>query len=413
MVTLNSLLYHVFRDLYIVLLFMLALEQIPGNDLLHDFTRAGVVFATAVILLVKFVFPYVFDDSSSCSPRPGPKRQKKTEGSETAFLKWGSSEMQGWRPAMEDATCIVPSLPHPLQNRALFAVFDGHGGSQVSQIASQFFPKVLVNCAQQYEKERPESPSSKELEKRGERDPEGEEALNRAMLALDALLHKDWPPGKGPYETLQEIEASMPSGKRSNPFNLVGSTAFVALVDCGEETPIKGRPQRLTVANCGDSRAVLCRAGKAIELSEDHKPELKKEEERIIKAGGQIKQIGPCHRIDFVQGWGLNLSRALGDFEYKGNKDLPPEEQKVIAVPEICTLPLTDKDEFLLLACDGIFELHSSQEAINTVRRELQKGAPPWKAAEQLLDMSCSDNLQKTRGRGGDNCSAIVLCLKR
>lgn len=120
---------------------------------------------------------------------------------------------------------------------------------------------------------------------------------------------------------------------------------------------------------------------------------------------------GPCHRVD---GWGLNLSRALGDFHYKANDSLPPEEQKVIAVPEICTLELSEADEFLVLACDGVFELNTSQNCIDIVRKELQKpGGTPEKAAEYLLDRSCSENLMQTRGRGGDNCSAIVLRLRR
>lgn len=63
------------------------------------------------------------------------------------------------------------------------------------------------------------------------------------------------------------------------------------------------------MANAGDSRSVLCRSGKAVALSEDHKPEMPKEEERIKKAGGSIMK-------GRVNG-GLNLTRSLGDFDYK------------------------------------------------------------------------------------------------
>merc|ERR1712107_80277 len=115
---------------------------------------------------------------------------------------------------------------------------------------------------------------------------------------------------------------------------------------------------------------------------------------------------GPCYRVD---GWGLNLSRALGDFYYKSRTDLPPEQQKVIAVPEIQTLEITEKDEFLLLGCDGIFELNSSQKAVDIVRRGLSAGLPVTKAVEELVDKSCSPDLGVTRGHGGDNCSAIVV----
>lgn len=57
---------------------------------------------------------------------------------------------------------------------------------------------------------------------------------------------------------------------------------------------------------------MLCRSGKAIDLSKDHKPEDKTEEDRIRKAGGTIT-------MGRVNG-GLNLTRSFGDFDYKQNK---------------------------------------------------------------------------------------------
>ena len=71
-------------------------------------------------------------------------------------------------------------------------------------------------------------------------------------------------------------------------------------------------PTHYIVANAGDSRSVLCRASKAIDFSEDHKPENAEEERRIKNAGGVIY-------MGRVNG-GLNLSRCFGDFDYKGNK---------------------------------------------------------------------------------------------
>ena len=65
------------------------------------------------------------------------------------------------------------------------------------------------------------------------------------------------------------------------------------------------RDNQLYVANAGDSRCVLCRDGKAVNMSDDHKPEDMSEQERIVKAGGRVTCDGR------VNG-GLNLSRALG-----------------------------------------------------------------------------------------------------
>jgi len=81
-------------------------------------------------------------------------------------------------------------------------------------------------------------------------------------------------------------------------------------------------------------------------MSEDHKPDLPREKERIQKAGGYITE----GRIN----GNLNLSRALGDLEYKRNSDLGPGEQLISAVPEIKKRTLTSDDEFLVLGCDGI-----------------------------------------------------------
>jgi len=71
----------------------------------------------------------------------------------------------------------------------------------------------------------------------------------------------------------------------------------------------------------------LSRNKKAIELSEDHKPDNAGEEARIKKAGGFVEE----GRVKGI----LSLSRALGDLEYKTNKKLVDEEQMITCVPEI------------------------------------------------------------------------------
>jgi len=96
----------------------------------------------------------------------------------------------------------------------------------------------------------------------------------------------------------------------------------------------------------------LIQKSKVKELSEDHKPELKSESDRVIKAGGYIAD----GRIN----GNLNLSRALGDLEYKKNQDLGVDEQLIIAVPEIRKRVLGPGDEFILMGCDGIWEMKSN-----------------------------------------------------
>lgn len=114
----------------------------------------------------------------------------------------------------------------------------------------------------------------------------------------------------------------------TGPGKASGCTAVVALVS-GRE---------LYVANAGDSRCVLCRAGKVVEMSFDHKPEDEIELNRIKKAGGRVTLDGR------VNG-GLNLSRAIGDHGYKTNKELPAEEQMISALPDIKRVTLEPEDE--------------------------------------------------------------------
>lgn len=119
------------------------------------------------------------------------------------------------------------------------------------------------------------------------------------------------------------------------------------------------------MANAGDSRCVLCRDGQALELSLDHKPEDEPEMKRIRKAGGKVTFDGR------VNG-GLNLSRALGDHAYKQNAVLPPQEQMISALPDVRHITIEpERDEFMILACDGIWNFMSSQDVVQFIKTRL------------------------------------------
>ncbi|KAF6778064.1 hypothetical protein AHF37_02243 [Paragonimus kellicotti] len=134
-----------------------------------------------------------------------------------------------------------------------------------------------------------------------------------------------------------------------------GTTACVALL-----LPVNG-VVKLYVANAGDSRAVLCRGAAAVDLSVDHKPEDEDEKSRITAAGGTVTRDGR------VNG-GLNLSRALGDHSYKQVKGLPLSDQMITPVPDITQFDLIPgSDEFLVIACDGVWNSMTSQEVISFV----------------------------------------------
>jgi protein phosphatase 1G len=145
-------------------------------------------------------------------------------------------------------------------------------------------------------------------------------------------------------------------------------------------------------------------------LSDDQKPELPKERARIEQAGGSVAQIGPCYRVD---GWGLNLSRAFGDFHYKQRLDLEPWEQKVSAEPDVRIVQLNEREDgFFVLGCDGVFELLKNQDIIDFVHQGLEANVPVGALTERLLDQCISPNLMVTQGKGGDNVSAIIVRLR-
>jgi len=172
-----------------------------------------------------------------------------------------------------------------------------------------------------------------------------------------------------------------------------GCTAVCAMVRCGE----------LIVANAGDSRCVLSRAGQAIALTQDHKPMDPEEFARITKAGGFV--------ADGRVNGSLNLSRALGDLEYKQSKELPPEEQMVTAAPEIRREKLQSSDEFIILACDGIWDVLTNQEAVEFVRERLLAGKTPKQVCEEACDHCLAEDTGGC-GKGCDNMSIVVAVLR-
>ncbi|KIJ18614.1 hypothetical protein PAXINDRAFT_70913 [Paxillus involutus ATCC 200175] len=104
-------------------------------------------------------------------------------------------------------------------------------------------------------------------------------------------------------------------------------------------------------ANAGDARGVLCRAGKAVRLTYDHKGSDKQEAKRITDAGGFVMS----GRVNGV----LAVTRSLGDSSMK---------EFVVGSPYTTETQLCDDDEFLILACDGLWDITGDQGAIDLVR---------------------------------------------
>lgn len=182
------------------------------------------------------------------------------------------------------------------------------------------------------------------------------------------------------YRTDQDFYDSCGPGEAS------GSTGLAACVIGG----------KLYIANAGDCRAVLSRKGKAIDLSIDQKPSSEGEMERIKNAGGFVED-------GYVNGL-LGVSRAFGDWHLEGLKGRGGKVGPLTVDPEIEKTRLTEDDEFLILACDGLWDVFSSQNAIDMARASLRQHNDPAKAAKELAS-------EALRRDSSDNVSVVCVCL--
>ncbi|XP_062852008.1 protein phosphatase 1G [Trichomycterus rosablanca] len=194
----------------------------------------------------------------------------------------------------------------------------------------------------------------------------------------------------------EEEEMCLPGmDGKEEPGSDSGTTAVVALI----------RGKQLIVANAGDSRCVVSEKGKAVDMSYDHKPEDELELNRIKNAGGKVTMDGR------VNG-GLNLSRAIGDHFYKRNKNLPPEEQMISALPDVKVLTLNEDHDFMVVACDGIWNVMSSQEVVDFVNERLKaKGSdskPLSAIVAELLDHCLAPDTSGD-GTGCDNMTCMIV----
>ncbi|CAM9143208.1 unnamed protein product [Choristocarpus tenellus] len=208
--------------------------------------------------------------------------------------------------------------------------------------------------------------------------------------------------GLGGEEEDEEDEEKSRQGEFRSSINIAkhhrqgydcGATAVLGLL-VGEKT--------LVVANAGDSRCVVSRKGVSIDMSTDHKPEDQPERERIAKAGGHVMD-------GRVQG-NLNLSRAIGDLTYKADDKLTPEEQMITANPELQSLDIEDEDEFVVFACDGVWNVLSSQEVVDFVRERLAVKTCISAICCDLCDACCAETSDGD-GTGLDNVTALIVLL--
>merc|ERR1712088_1065611 len=300
-----------------------------------------------------------------------PKTEKYNESKTGAGLRYGLSSMQGWRIEMEDAHSAVIGLPEVGENISWFAVFDGHAGSRVSAHCSTHLLESISSMDDFKESLKKEHQLSEEelMEK-------VKTGILSGFLELDEKLRK-----------IPEV---------ANGEDKSGTTAVCVLIT----------EKYVLFSNCGDSRGVLsCKTGSGNDASAsspvlatlDHKPSNPPEKERIQNAGGSVM-------IQRVNG-SLAVSRALGDFEYKNVDGKGPTEQLVSPEPEFYIKERDEtRDEFLVLACDGVWDVMSNEEICSFIGHRMR--------VHDNLETICNEVIDTCLYKGSrDNMSIIIIAF--
>ncbi|BFU22502.1 leucine rich repeat / protein phosphatase 2C domain containing protein [Entamoeba histolytica HM-1:IMSS-B] len=229
------------------------------------------------------------------------------------------AEMTGLRPTYEDSLELVPNFMDK-KGRSFTAVYDGHSGQICPNYVAKRFHCVIEIC------------------------------LNEGLAPVNAL--------KEGFNRMQEeiVQKGIEDG----------CTAVVVMI----------LDMKMYVAWAGDSRAVLCRGGKAIQLSEDHKPNGTCERERIIRMGGHVF----AGRVNGE----LAISRSFGDIQ---NSPI------VSAVPEIREYDIMANDEFVIVACDGVWDVVSNQKAVDIIKTSKSLSIGSVRLRDFAYSMGSQDNI--------------------
>lgn len=275
-------------------------------------------------------------------------------------------EMQDAHVLLPDMSCYLSPLPAQVSRVSYFAVFDGHGGARASQYAAEHLHHNLAKKFPSGETGNVDKP------------------IKKCLLETFRQTDEDF---------LRRASSQKPAWKD-------GTTATCVLVV----------DDLVYVANLGDSRAVLCRmeatAGAVgqklctLPLSTDHNPTIYEERMRIQRAGGTVRD----GRVLGV----LEVSRSIGDGQYK--------RCGVISSPDMRRCQLRANDRFILLACDGLFKVFSTDEAVKFVLNVLQEGTveqrPGLTEEEVRFEAACQQLASEAVRRGcADNVTVILLSI--
>ncbi|KAJ1900992.1 phosphatase 2C [Kickxella alabastrina] len=261
------------------------------------------------------------------------------------------SKNRRYRRTMEDAHYHKYDFDG-IRGQCFMAIFDGHAGRQAAQWCGDNFSEL--------KRERPELPVP--------------ELLNETFVEADRRLAADVKTNSGCTAVVAYLEI------RDIPVDSDSVSSTDDADDAPSKSPATRQQRTLYCANAGDARAVLSRGGNAARLTYDHKGDDVHEIERISESGG------------YVFNGRVNVTRSLGD---------PGLKQFVIGNPFTTETILNDDDDILILACDGLWDVCSDQEAVDIIHT----AADPTHASQILLDYALHNESM-------DNVTVMVLRMQ-
>ncbi|EAZ17162.1 hypothetical protein OsJ_32667 [Oryza sativa Japonica Group] len=298
---------------------------------------------------------------------------------------------QGWKGANQDAMTTCQDFAGH-KGQIFCGVFDGHGplGREVARHVRDVLPVKLSSSLALKTEQDPSSNTDKEtLEK--------SDCTSLSDTSNEKQLLSTW---KNIFvKTFEDVDEDL--RQHSGIDCICSGTTAVTVVRQGDH---------LIIANLGDSRAVLCtRDSKdrpiSVQLTTDLKPNLPSEAERILNSKGRVFAMDD--EPDVPRMWlpdqdapGLAMARAFGDFCLKSHG--------LICTPEVYYRKLSAKDDFLVLATDGIWDVLSNKEVIKIVSSATDHS----KAAKQLVERAVRTWRRKFPTSMVDDCAVVCLFLK-
>ncbi|ETS62448.1 hypothetical protein PaG_03068 [Moesziomyces aphidis] len=292
-----------------------------------------------------------------------------------------------FRRAMEDAHAFVYDFGD-VPGQGFFGIFDGHAGKDSAEWCGRnFHQQLLANISSSPEKPVPDLLNStfhsvdKELANLAT-----QTGTSSGCTAAVAFLRVEDDAGSKGDQASSEDTAPAAEGTTERAQSGTGlwgkiSKRFESSDHAEQAQPRQAAKRVLYTANVGDTRAVLCRNGQAVRLTYDHKGSDAQEAKRITDAGGFVMN----NRVNGV----LAVTRSLGDSNMK---------EFVVGSPYTTETVLGSEDSFLIIACDGLWDVAEDQEAVDRIR-DIQD---PQQAAEKLVQHALSEF-------STDNTSIMVI----